>query len=90
LSTAFTIGDGPPPSGRRRQAVLIAGPCGQSRDSALRHSARLVESRQTGVPIIYKSSFGKPNRTSFTSYRGPGMHDGLEFSPGAPHHQVAG
>jgi 2-dehydro-3-deoxyphosphooctonate aldolase (KDO 8-P synthase) len=79
---AFTVGDG-------KAAVeigggelfLIAGPCViESRDSALRHSARLVEiSCKTGVPIIYKSSFDKANRTSYTSYRGPGMHDGLEI-----------
>jgi len=81
-TTPFTVGDG-------KSAVevgggklfLIAGPCViESRDSALRHSARLVEiSRATGVPIVYKSSFDKANRTSFTSYRGPGMHEGLEI-----------
>jgi 2-dehydro-3-deoxyphosphooctonate aldolase (KDO 8-P synthase) len=83
LSTAaFTIGDGPAAvEVGGGKLFLIAGPCViESRDSALRHSARLVEiSRQTGVPIIYKSSFDKANRTSFTSYRGPGMHDGLEI-----------
>jgi 2-dehydro-3-deoxyphosphooctonate aldolase (KDO 8-P synthase) len=81
-TTSFTVGDG-------KFAVevgggklfLIAGPCViESRDSALRHSARLVEiSHATGVPIVYKSSFDKANRTSFTSYRGPGMHEGLEI-----------
>ena len=81
-TAAFTIGDGPAAvEVGGGKLFLIAGPCViESRDSALRHSARLVEiSRQTGVPIIYKSSFDKANRTSFTSYRGPGMHDGLEI-----------
>jgi len=81
-TTAFKIGDGAATvEVGGGKLFLIAGPCViESRDSALRHSARLVEiSRETGVPIIYKSSFDKANRTSFTSYRGPGMHDGLEI-----------
>jgi len=82
LSETFKIGDGASAievgSGK---LFLIAGPCViESRDSALRHAARLVEiSRETGVPVVYKSSFDKANRTSFSSYRGPGMHDGLEI-----------
>src|SRR4051812_45001320 len=31
-----------------------------------------------GVPLIFKASFDKANRTSRTSYRGPGMADGLQ------------
>jgi len=50
----------------------------ESRDSALRHAQRLVEiSETTGVEIIYKSSFDKANRTSGSSYRGPGIAEGL-------------
>jgi 2-dehydro-3-deoxyphosphooctonate aldolase (KDO 8-P synthase) len=82
LSTsAFTIGNGP----RAVRAgggtlFVIAGPCViESRDSALRHAERLVRiSDSAGVPIVYKSSFDKANRTSHTSFRGPGMQEGLD------------
>jgi 2-dehydro-3-deoxyphosphooctonate aldolase (KDO 8-P synthase) len=59
---------------------LLAGPCViESRDSALRHANALAEiSASSGVPIVFKSSYDKANRTSHTSYRGPGMHEGLE------------
>ncbi len=58
---------------------LIAGPCViESRDSALRHAERLAEiSRASGVPIVYKSSYDKANRTSHRSFRGPGIDEGL-------------
>lgn len=60
---------------------LLAGPCViESRDSALRHANALAEiSSKSGVPIVFKSSFDKANRTSHTSYRGPGMEAGLEI-----------
>lgn len=63
------------------ELFFIAGPCViESRDSALRHGDRLAEiSASTGVPIIFKSSFDKANRTSGESYRGPGLEAGLEI-----------
>jgi len=82
LSGTFKIGDGASSiEVGGGKLFLIAGPCViESRDSALRHATRLVEiSRETGVPIVYKSSFDKANRTSFSSYRGPGMDEGLEI-----------
>ena len=78
--TEFKIGSGPAAvEVGGGKLFLIAGPCViESRESALRHAGRLVEiSRETGVPIIYKSSFDKANRTSFTSFRGPGIDEGL-------------
>lgn len=43
-------------------------------------SARLKEITGTlGVPFIYKSSFDKANRSSHTSYRGPGLEGGLRI-----------
>lgn len=59
--------------------VLIAGPCQvESRAHALEVSAALRElSDHTGVPVIYKSSFDKANRTSATAARGVGMTQGL-------------
>jgi len=82
LNGTFKIGDGASSiEVGGGKLFLIAGPCViESRDSALRHATRLVEiSRETGVPIVYKSSFDKANRTSFSSYRGPGMDEGLEI-----------
>jgi 2-dehydro-3-deoxyphosphooctonate aldolase (KDO 8-P synthase) len=59
--------------------ALIAGPCViESDQSALRHAERLARiARDTGVPIIFKSSFDKANRTSHASFRGPGLEAGL-------------
>jgi 2-dehydro-3-deoxyphosphooctonate aldolase (KDO 8-P synthase) len=59
--------------------VLIAGPCQvESRAHALEVSVALRElSDCTGVPVIYKSSFDKANRTSASAARGVGMTQGL-------------
>ena len=59
--------------------VLIAGPCQiESRGHALAIADSLhALSRQTGVPIIYKSSYDKANRTSASAARGIGMAEGL-------------
>ena len=57
----------------------IAGPCAiESRSHALEvaHALKAIFT-QTGIPLIYKSSFDKANRTSHASYRGPGLHEGL-------------
>jgi 2-dehydro-3-deoxyphosphooctonate aldolase (KDO 8-P synthase) len=59
--------------------ALIAGPCQiESRGHALEVAAALRElSDAAGVPIIYKSSYDKANRTSATAARGIGMAEGL-------------
>jgi 2-dehydro-3-deoxyphosphooctonate aldolase (KDO 8-P synthase) len=61
------------------QIVLIAGPCViESPGACLRHAERLATiSRESGVPIVFKSSFDKANRTSHNSFRGPGLEEGL-------------
>ncbi len=61
--------------------VLIAGPCViESADAALRHAQRLAGiARQAQIPLVYKSSFDKANRTSHNSYRGPGLDAGLRI-----------
>ena len=59
--------------------IFIAGPCViESRDGLLQigeNVARLAE--QTGHSFIFKASFDKANRTSLSSYRGPGLQEGL-------------
>jgi 2-dehydro-3-deoxyphosphooctonate aldolase (KDO 8-P synthase) len=59
--------------------VLIAGPCAlESRAHALEVSAALVEiTRKLGIPLIYKTSFDKANRTSLSGARGIGFENGL-------------
>jgi len=65
--------------GNNLPLVLIAGPCAiESRDHALETAKALVEmTRPRGIPLIYKSSFDKANRTSAGSARGMGMANGL-------------
>jgi len=60
---------------------LIAGPCViESEAHCLDTAGQLAEiCRTAGVPLIFKSSFDKANRTSVTSYRGPGMEEGLRI-----------
>ncbi|MGH7093635.1 MAG: 3-deoxy-8-phosphooctulonate synthase [Stellaceae bacterium] len=59
--------------------VLIAGPCAlESRAHALEMSAALVEiTGRLGIPLIYKTSFDKANRTSLSGVRGIGIDQGL-------------
>jgi 2-dehydro-3-deoxyphosphooctonate aldolase (KDO 8-P synthase) len=59
--------------------ALIAGPCAiESRQHALETAHALVElTGRIGLPLVYKSSFDKANRTSASSARGIGMADGL-------------
>jgi 2-dehydro-3-deoxyphosphooctonate aldolase (KDO 8-P synthase) len=58
---------------------LIAGPCViESRDSVMHHSEALARiSEDTGVPIVFKASYDKANRTSHSSFRGIGLDEGL-------------
>jgi len=60
---------------------LIAGPCVvESEEMAMDSAGKLKEiTRKLGIPFIYKSSYDKANRTSHTSYRGPGIEKGLEI-----------
>ena len=61
--------------------VLISGPCQiESRAHALVTAAALVEiTARAGIPLIYKSSYDKANRTSATAARGIGMAEGLDI-----------
>ena len=61
--------------------VLIAGPCViETEKSTLWHAEKLQKiSAQCKVPLIFKSSFDKANRTSSASFRGPGLRQGLKI-----------
>ncbi|HET9884257.1 MAG TPA: 3-deoxy-8-phosphooctulonate synthase [Candidatus Binatia bacterium] len=67
--------------GAGRPLAVIAGPCViESQESALRHASLLKEAAdRAGVPYIFKSSYDKANRSSASSFRGPGLERGLEI-----------
>jgi 2-dehydro-3-deoxyphosphooctonate aldolase (KDO 8-P synthase) len=71
---SLAIGGGQP-------LAFLGGPCViESRDSTLRHAAALRRiTEAVGMPFVFKSSFDKANRTSLTSYRGPGLEEGLKI-----------
>jgi 2-dehydro-3-deoxyphosphooctonate aldolase (KDO 8-P synthase) len=60
---------------------LIAGPCVvESERLVLDTAAKLKDiTRRLGIPLIFKSSFDKANRSSQTSFRGPGLEQGLRI-----------
>ena len=67
--------------GGEKPLALIAGPCVLEN---LEHALALAESLQTitsrvGVGLIFKASYDKANRTSVSSYRGPGLVKGLQI-----------
>jgi 2-dehydro-3-deoxyphosphooctonate aldolase (KDO 8-P synthase) len=61
--------------------VLIAGPCQiESQDHAEATCARLIAiTALLGIPLIYKSSFDKANRSSISTKRGLGIKEGLDI-----------
>ncbi|HAT6977478.1 TPA: 3-deoxy-8-phosphooctulonate synthase [Legionella pneumophila] len=68
-------------AGLDKPLFLIAGPCViESEELALETAGYLKEMcNQLNIPFIYKSSFDKANRSSISSYRGPGFEKGLSI-----------
>src|SRR4051812_30841169 len=60
--------------------LWIAGPCViESHDLTLWIAEQLAAMAQRlKIPLIFKASFDKANRTSGKSFRGPGLHEGLK------------
>ncbi len=71
-------------AGLDRPLFLIAGPCVvESRDLVEEIAGRLKEiAAPLGIPLIFKASYDKANRSSGKSFRGPGMQKGLEILSG--------
>lgn len=67
--------------GLNQPMFLIAGPCViESEQLAMDTAGTLKEITQSlGINFVYKSSFDKANRTSYSSFRGPGLEQGLEI-----------
>jgi 2-dehydro-3-deoxyphosphooctonate aldolase (KDO 8-P synthase) len=60
---------------------LIAGPCVIENKEIILKVARFLKglAQRVQIPIIFKSSYDKANRTSIDSFRGPGLNKGLEI-----------
>jgi 2-dehydro-3-deoxyphosphooctonate aldolase (KDO 8-P synthase) len=67
------------PVGAGHPPVFFAGPCVIESESLCLSVARRLKrvSERLGVPVVFKASFDKANRTSFKSFRGPGLRKGL-------------
>ncbi len=61
--------------------TILAGPCAiESKEILDETAAGLKEiTKELGINFVFKSSFDKANRSSITSFRGPGMEKGLEM-----------
>lgn len=69
------------PVGGKHPLAMIAGPCViEDRRGCVALAGRLARlAREEGIPLIFKASYDKANRSSHTSYRGPGIAKGLEI-----------
>ena len=72
---------GPVTVGGHRPLVLIAGPCVIESEEHTLGIARAIKAiaDHCGVPWIFKASYDKANRTSLSSFRGPGLDAGLRI-----------
>ena len=68
----YEVGDG-------QKLLLIAGPCVLENEAHALTHARKVKAlaAKHGLPVVFKASFDKANRSSGASYRGPGLEAGL-------------
>jgi 2-dehydro-3-deoxyphosphooctonate aldolase (KDO 8-P synthase) len=67
--------------GQGNPLVLIAGPCVIENEEVTLETAKRLKEICAGlnIPLIFKSSFDKANRTSLSSFRGPGIDKGLRI-----------
>lgn len=67
--------------GTARPLLFIAGPCVIERESLVLDVGRkLAEiAANLEIPLVFKASFDKANRTSIHSFRGPGLERGMEI-----------
>lgn len=64
--------------------ALIAGPCVIESEQHVHFLASAISeiAARLGMPYVFKASFDKANRSSVTSYRGPGLTEGLRILKG--------
>ena len=65
--------------GDNNPLFIIAGPCVIESEDVVFHTAQKLKDicSNLGLPLLFKSSYDKANRTSISSFRGPGMEKGL-------------
>ena len=65
----------------KKKFILLAGPCViESEEMVLRLAEKLKKvTKDLPVAFYFKASFDKANRTSISSYRGPGLEKGLQI-----------
>ena len=80
-SSKGPVSVGPYQCGPGESLLLIAGPCVlETEDAAMRIAEHLASvTRDLPIQLVFKGSFDKANRTSLTSYRGPGIDKGLQI-----------
>jgi 2-dehydro-3-deoxyphosphooctonate aldolase (KDO 8-P synthase) len=68
-------------TGQNAPLFVIAGPCVIESESLVLHTAERLAAiaGRLGMPLVFKSSFDKANRTSIDSFRGPGLAAGLRI-----------
>ncbi len=71
---------GPIAFGGNAPLALIAGPCVIESEEHVHRMARAIGA--IAGPFVFKASYDKANRTSITSYRGPGLKEGLRILAG--------
>ena len=78
--TVKEVSVGPVTIGGRRPFVLIAGPCVIESVTTCRETAAFLADLTSSlrIPLIFKSSYDKANRSALHSFRGPGLIQGLE------------
>lgn len=66
---------------RTKPFFLIAGPCVIEDDHTMLHTAEFLKKlcEKLDIPLVYKSSYKKANRTAEMSYTGPGLQQGLKI-----------
>jgi len=79
LAPVTSVAAGAVSFGTGHPLAFIMGPCViESEAHAVDTGVALADiARRTGVPLVFKASFDKANRTSLQSYRGPGLAEGL-------------
>ncbi len=67
--------------GGNNPLFIIAGPCVIESADIVFHTAETLKSicDNAGFPLLFKSSYDKANRTSISSFRGPGLEKGLKI-----------
>lgn len=65
----------------QEEKFIISGPCVIENEAMVMHLAESIKrlTEDLGFPYIFKASFDKANRTSLSSYRGPGLEEGLRI-----------